>query len=170
MHRVSDVIGRAVVSSEGGERIGQVSDVLLDPASHCAVGLVLAGGMFRSEHVLPYGHVQTLGRDAVIARGVDGLLDPDAWRRQATGALRSSTLTHKRVLTTAGRHLGEIDDVYVNDQTGAIEGYDVRASTLGGLSHKRSRLPQADGITIGTDAVLVPEELAVPDGDSSHQR
>lgn len=170
MQKVSEVIGRAVVSSEGGERIGRVSDVLLDPGSRRVVGLVLAGGVFKSEHVLRYADVQTLGRDAVIARGSDGVLDAEAWRLQGVEALRASTLTHKRVLTTGGRHLGEIDEVFVDDQTGAVEAFEVRGSMLGGLRHTRSRLARGDGITIGTDAVLVPEELAAPEGATSRQR
>jgi uncharacterized protein YrrD len=170
MQKVSDVIGRSVVSSEGGERIGRVSDVLLDPGSHRVVGLVLSGGVFKSEQVLRYADVQTLGRDAVIARGSEGVLDAEEWRRQGVEAFRSSTLTHKRVLTTGGRDLGEIDEVYLDDQSGAVEAFDVRDSTLGGLRHTRSRLTRGAGITIGADAVLVPEEIAAPEGDTSRQR
>jgi uncharacterized protein YrrD len=169
MQKLSHVVGRPVVASETGERVGHVADVLLDPGSHQIIGLVMAGGVFAAEHVLPYGDVQTLGKDAVIARAGRGLLDPGEWHRQGTAATRSSALRHRRVLTTSGRQLGEIDDVYVDETTGRVEGIEIRGSSFRGLLHTHSRLPHGDGLTIGADAVLVPDELATA-GDARSPR
>ena len=69
MQKVSE-IGRTVVSSEDGERIGRVSDLLLDPGSHQVVGLVLAG-----------------------------VPDADAWHREGIDAFRFTTLIAARAPT-----------------------------------------------------------------------
>ncbi len=156
MQRVSELIGKPIVSAESGERIGKVTDVLLDPQTQHVVGIVVGGGVFASEHVLPYGDVQTLGRDAVIARTGAGVVGPKEWRQYTVDATRSSTLKHRRVLTTSGRALGEVHDILLNDG-GMVESFEVSG---GGLMPRRSILPSVKGLTIGSDAVLVPDETA----------
>ena len=160
MQKASDVVGRAIVSSETGERIGRVADLLIDAGVARVLGLVIGGGVLKSEQVLPYTDVHTLGGDAVVARTATGVLNPQQWREQGSEGTRSSTLKHRRVLTTTGRALGEIDDVYVDEATGTIEGFELVGSAFAGLVQRRSMLPQGSGITIGADAVLVPDELA----------
>ena len=81
MHRVSELVGRAIVAAESGERIGTVSDVLLDPASQRVLGLVIAGGLLSSEHVLPISDVQTLGTDTVVARSATAVVGPNRLAR-----------------------------------------------------------------------------------------
>ena len=45
MTKISDIVGKAIISAETGEDLGKVADVLLDPASSQAVGLVISGGI-----------------------------------------------------------------------------------------------------------------------------
>jgi uncharacterized protein YrrD len=153
MQKVSELVGKPIVSAETGERIGKVSDVLLDPEIRRVLGLVVGGGLFTAEHVLLSLDVQTFGKDAVIARSVTRIVGPKEWHKQAVEATRSSTLKHKRVLTTSGRALGEVHDVLLDDG-GTVEAFEV----AGGLMHRRSIVPQAVGVTVGVDAVLVPDE------------
>jgi uncharacterized protein YrrD len=68
MRKVSALVGQPIVSAASGERIGKVSDVLLDAETRHVVGRVVRGGLFTSEQVLPYEDVQSPGEDAVIAR------------------------------------------------------------------------------------------------------
>lgn len=159
MQKVSELIGKPIVSAENGERLGKVSDVLVDAHSQHVVGLVVATGLLSSEHVLPYADVQTLGTDAVVARSGSGVVGPKEWHQQAVETVRTSTLKHKRVLTTTGRALGDVRDVLL-DEAGEVEGFEVGGSRFGGLLRRRSRVPQARSVTIGADAVLVPDESA----------
>jgi len=78
--RVSDLLGKAVVSASSGERLGTVSDVLLDEVDHHMVGLVVRRGMMKTEHVLPSSAVQTFGRDTVVSRTGDALVSAKEWR------------------------------------------------------------------------------------------
>jgi uncharacterized protein YrrD len=159
MPRVSELIGRTVISGDSGERIGTVSDVLLDPQSLRVLGLVMGGGLFRSEHVLPYTDVQTLGKDAIVARSAAGVVDPRQWHQRGSDSTRTSALKHRQVLTTSGRALGQIHDVML-DEGGAVDAFELAGSTLSGLMGRRPIVPQVGGITIGIDAVLVPDEAA----------
>jgi uncharacterized protein YrrD len=157
MHKVSELVGKPIVSAENGERIGKVSDVLLDPQSQHVLALVIAGGLLHSEHVLLYTDVQTLGTDAVVARSGTGVVGAKEWRQLAVETTRTSMLKHKRVLTTSGRAVGEIRDVVLDDD-GGVEAFELGGSALAGLLRRRSTLPHAEGVMIGADAVLVPDE------------
>jgi uncharacterized protein YrrD len=159
MPKVSGLVGKSIVSADTGERIGTVSDVLLDPQALRVLGLVVAGGVLRSEQVLPYTDVQTLGTDVVLARSGSGVVDRKEWHQQAIETIRTSTLQHMHVLTTSGRALGKIRDVVLDD-AGGVEAFEIAGSRLAGLLPTRSTLPQADGVTIGADAVLVSDETA----------
>jgi len=79
--RVSELFGKVVVSASNGEKLGTVSDVLLDDTDHHMVGLVVRrGGLMKSEHVLPSDAVQTFGRDTVVSRTAADLVSAKEWR------------------------------------------------------------------------------------------
>jgi uncharacterized protein YrrD len=166
MHRVSELVGKPIVSAASGERVGRVSDILLDRGSCRTVGLVLAGGLMSSEHVLPYGDIQVVGKDAIVARTGDGLMGPKEWRAQGLETERSSSLRNKRVLTSTGRQLGAVNDIYFDEATGVVEALEISGPKMGGLMQRKSVLPQSAGLTIGPDAIVVPEGT-VPETEGS---
>lgn len=159
MQRVSEIVGKPIVSAATGEKAGDIADVLIDPTATHLVGLVVGGGLLGSEHVLPYRDVQAVGKDAVVARTTDGLLDASEWRDQHIAASRSSALRNRRVITSTGRELGTVKDLRMDERTGAVEGYEVATGGLPGASRRRF-VPQAGGVTIGPDAVVVSEHVA----------
>jgi uncharacterized protein YrrD len=77
--RATDLIGKPVVSADGGEKLGTVSDLLLDDQATHLVGLVVKRGMLHGEDVLPASAVQTLGRDAIVSRSNE-LVSAKEWR------------------------------------------------------------------------------------------
>jgi sporulation protein YlmC with PRC-barrel domain len=83
--RATELIGKGVVSADTGERLGTVSDILLDESDHRLVGLVVRrGGLMKSEHVLPSAAVQTYGRDTVVSRTGHDLVAAKDWQRLQT--------------------------------------------------------------------------------------
>jgi uncharacterized protein YrrD len=159
MWKVSQLIGKSIVSGSNGERLGKVADVLLDADSHRVVGLVVAGGVLSSEHVLPYAQVQTLGTDAVIAQSATGLITAKEWHAQPVVATRTSALTKKRVLTTSGRAVGDVRDILL-DENGMVDALEVSGA---GLFRRRSTVSSSPGLTIGSDAVLIPDDIPEPE-------
>ena len=77
--RATDLIGKPVVSADGGEKLGTVADLLLDDQANQLVGLVIKRGMLHGEEVLPAAAVQTLGRDAIVSRSNE-LVPAKEWR------------------------------------------------------------------------------------------
>lgn len=169
MHRVSEIIGKPIVSAETGDRLGSVSDALLGDGGVNVVALIIRGGLLEKEHVLPFHDIQTLGGDTVLARTVAGISSPQEWRRSGVKATRSSRLRGKPVVTVGGQRLGEVSDLLVNDETGAFDGVEVADSRLGGLHTKRAILHASEEIRIGPDAVVVPDN-AIANATGSDDR
>ena len=79
--RSSDLIGKPVVSSDNGQKLGTVADVLVDDRDRRVVGLVLRHGWRNIEDVLPADSVQTLGADAIVSRSSD-LIGAKEWHER----------------------------------------------------------------------------------------
>jgi uncharacterized protein YrrD len=80
--RASQLMGKSVVSADTGEKLGAVSDVLLDDTDQRQVGLVVRRGLMKSESVLPASAVQTFGRDAVVSRTGQDLVSAKEWQQR----------------------------------------------------------------------------------------
>lgn len=122
------------------------------------VGVIVEGGLLTSEQVLPYADVQVMGGDAVIAKSRQQIVGAREWRAGDSDAARAKTYNNKRVITTAGRELGTVRDVYVNENTGVVEAYAVAGPGFTRLVQRRSILPQSADVTVGPDALIVSED------------
>lgn len=92
--RATHLIGKPVVSAATGERLGTVSDLLLDDAGTSLVGLVLSHGWLKGEHVLPAESLQTLGTDAIVSRGNETVAAKD-WQERQRAAVREAAPLHE---------------------------------------------------------------------------
>lgn len=160
MRRVSEYVGKPIVSADSGEKVGTVADVLVDAHAGRIIGLVIGGGILKSEHVLPYADVQAMGNDAVVARSREHVMSAREWHESANDAARSSTFKNKRVITATGRELGAVRDLYINEQTGVVEAYDVAGPAFIRLVERRNVLPQSGAVAVGPDALVVSEDAA----------
>jgi uncharacterized protein YrrD len=124
-------------------------------ASVC-VAIVLAGGILKSEHVLPFSEVRLLGEDTVIALSATALVSPKQWGQSGITAERLSKTSKKQIVTTGGHTLGAVGDVYV-EASGKVASYDVETRGLGGLV-KRHAMLSSDGVTVGPNALVVSEQ------------
>ena len=160
MHRVSDIVGKPIISAETGDKLGSVTDGLIDNERNQLVGLVIGGGVFGKEHVLPYADVQTIGGDTVLARGGSGVMSGKQWRGEDHGSTRSGTLKGRPVVTTGGQKIGVVGDILIDEGTGRLDCLEIATPDFGGLVTRRSLLPFAGELRIGRDAVVVPDNAA----------
>jgi sporulation protein YlmC with PRC-barrel domain len=155
MKRVTEIVGKKVVTTENGERLGRVNDVLLDTASARLVGLVVSRHWFTDEEVLPFARVQTFGPAAVLVDSASSLVGAEAWDRRKLGAIRCSRLNGKEVVTATGSRLGILTDLVIDERTGCVNEVEVGDNATGMLK-QWSRIPCSQDVRIGRDAVVVP--------------
>lgn len=172
MIRARTLHGRSVVDLEAAEKLGAIEDVLLDPEGGRVAGFVVgegrAPGAGGKRWVLPAGAVYALGKDAVTIQGGAGR-ETDVGDE---GALpRLSKLIGHKMITEGGTVLGAIEDVLLDDQSGAIAAYAFQrdagpASGLGALlggnkPQQLEYLRAGRGIRVGKDLIIVPDDAEV---------
>ncbi len=146
----------AVVEEHTGKQLGVVRDLYFD-ASWRLQGLIIENkGLFRRAKCIAMEEVTTLGEDAIMVR------QPVNFRELPNGAYTlyngQNKLTGKDVMTTAGNGLGQIQDVYFVEEMGTLIGCELSEGILSDLRQGRKIYPWSDQVTIGEDAILVPEQ------------
>lgn len=158
--RVSEIIGKPIVSGDKGERYGQVRDLLVDAQGTRIVGLVVGQGLFSAEHVLRYTDVKAFGADVIVTGTGARMIGAREWHARGIDTPRSSALQHRRVITDRGRYLGSVKDMFLDDETGEIEAYDIAGSAFAGLIERRDVLPHTQDVVVGPAAIVVPDVAA----------
>ena len=153
------MIGKVVIHQSSGRRLGQVSDLLLDPTGRRVEALVLGRGILQGRAcAVPVASIAGMGPDAVLVD--DDPVDPDA--APGKGNQRWSEmrrLSGKPVLTRTGTELGVLDDVLFDEASGNVTGYRLSGGFVADLLDGRQTLAPT-GLTVGDEALLadgVPE-------------
>lgn len=161
MYKGSDVIGKSVVTYDTGERGERVRDLLFDQDSNQLLGfLVNEGGWFSSAQVIMLKDVQALGPNAVVIPSESVITKSKEAPEIEQIRQRNNVLKGTRIMTTDGRDLGTMVDLYFNEATGAVEGYEVSGGVFADLYSGRSFVPAPETLHIGEDIAFVPPEIA----------
>ena len=154
---IGGLAGMPVLSLSSGNKLGSVSDVRLDPVNGRLVGLTLDGP---GDLELPYEHIHSFGRDAVMAVSDDSLVcTPES--ADSRGRLAKDVIGAK-VVMESGEVLGEIVDVRVTLKPPPTALYELRRSMLDRLLGRTFYIPASIGYALSDDAarLVVPDRTA----------
>jgi len=161
MRKGTDLIGKPVIAFDTGEKIETVSDLIFDQQNNQLLGfLVDEGGWFSEAKVLPLQSVQSIGPDAILIPSKTGVVDAARVPVMQRILERNNILKGTQIMTTDGRDLGKLADLYFDEQSGRIEGYDVSGGIFADAYSGRSFVPATHTFHIGEDAAFVPPEVA----------
>jgi uncharacterized protein YrrD len=163
--KASEIIGRAVAIREGGQHVGKVRDLVIDQYGKQVLGFVISEGMFKSTRVAPWGGVQTIGPDSVIL-GTTGAVVKAVDVPDIKSILdKNLRIRGVKLQTTAGKDLGEIDDLEFDDRTGAVLGYQLSGGLFADAFGGHSFLPTPMSIELGKDLAFVGPEAEATIGE-----
>ena len=157
--RISEVLGKSIISADTGENVGRVDEILLDSARHQIVGILVTAGVLSRQQVLPFDEVQTVGADAVIVKTVTTMRDAKEWVREGQPANRWHTVHGKQVVTAQGASIGTIHDVVV-DQRGHLTALDIAVGRHGTRHLRPTLVHGIDQIELTNEVVVVPDSVA----------
>lgn len=161
MLKGSDIIGLPVVTFDSGEKIEKVTDVVFDHSAGQVIAfLVDEGGWFSSARVVPFEALQTVGPDAVIVPARSAVVEAGRLPAVAQILERDNVLKGTKIMTTDGRDLGSMRDLYFDQETGRVEGFEVSGGLFADAYEGRSFVPAPQTITIGEDVAFVPPDTA----------
>ncbi|HEY9693045.1 MAG TPA: PRC-barrel domain-containing protein [Oculatellaceae cyanobacterium] len=159
MLKGSDIIGKPIITYDTGKQIEKVADVIFDHNSNYILAfLVSDSGWFNAAKVIPIEDVHAIGPDAVIAKWKFAVVAAKKIREVKKILERNNVLKDTRVMTTDGRFLGTMIDLYFDERNGQIEGYEVEGGMFAHPETGHSFVPAPQTIRIGVDVAFVPPE------------
>jgi uncharacterized protein YrrD len=153
--KASEVLGRGAVIREGGRKAGKVKDVIIDPTGKQVLGFVVRERPLKQARVALWGGLQTIGPDNLVFDAATSIIKADGAPEVRTVVRSKLKLKGRKLQTTAGKDLGEIDDVLFDETSGAVLGYELS----GRLFASHQFLPTPPAMEIGKDIVFVAPEV-----------
>jgi uncharacterized protein YrrD len=161
MRKALDVVGLPIVCLETGEEIGNVRDILCDREWR-VLGVVLhEGNWFHPGSYIPSGHIYAVGEDCLTVSGKDAITSLQTLAESDTVGLFTGKmkLKGKSVITTAGEHLGKVEDVYFSSDWEKLVGYEISNGWIADVTAGRKRLSAPQTIVIGDENLIVPDTI-----------
>jgi uncharacterized protein YrrD len=155
--KASEILGRAAVIREGGQKAGKVRDLVIDPTGRQVLGFVLTEGVFIKTQVAGWAGMQTIGEDNIVFNATTDVVKPAGAPEIKTVMDSKLKFKGRKLQTTSGKDLGEIDDLQFDERTGAVLGYELS----GGLFSGHHFLPTPPAMEVGKDIVFVAPEIEV---------
>ncbi|MBW4595968.1 MAG: PRC-barrel domain-containing protein [Brasilonema angustatum HA4187-MV1] len=161
MRKGSDVIGKAVVTYDTGKKIERIRDLIFDQKRNQLLGfLVEEKGLFRDAKVVPLEQVQAIGLDAIVVHSKQSVVRADHIPVIKEILHHNNVLIGTRILTTTGLDLGGLVDLFFDEHSGLVEGYEVSGGVFADAYSGRSFVPAPETLKIGDDVAFVPHETA----------
>lgn len=161
MRKGSDVIGKPIIAYDTGERFSRVKDLIFDQDSNRLLAFMLEeSGMFNSARVLLVEDVQAIGADAVIAPSAKCVVKAKQIAEVRQILERNNVLKGTYIMTVDGRNLGQMVDLYFDEKTGLIDGYEVSGGMFSDAYSGRSFVPAPRTLKIGEHVAFVPSDVA----------
>ncbi len=150
MRRAKDVVGLPVITRDNGTKVGKVEDLVLDRGSARVLGLVVdEAGWFSAARVVAWPSLLVVGLDAVIIDQESSVKKASDVPDMSEVLDRSYVLKGLELQTTQGQKLGKIEEVYIDQTTGAVVGFELS----GGRG--RSFMPTPPSLQTGQDVAFV---------------
>lgn len=161
MRKGSDVIDKVVVTYDNGKKIERIIDLIFDQKHNQLLGfLVEEKGLFRGAKVIPLEEVQAIGLDAIVVNSKESVVKVHRLPAIKEILHQNIVLKGTRILTTEGLDLGALVDLFFDEHSGLVEGYEVSGGVFADAYSGRSFVPAPETLTIGYDVTFVPPETA----------
>jgi uncharacterized protein YrrD len=161
MRKGKSVIGKDILSLEDGTHLESVRDLIVDADGQRLVAIVVEeSGLMSPARVIPIGEVTSFGKDAVVVRGSGSIVPTNQDETLRAIVEQKEKILGKQVYTVQGDDQGKIADIYFDEPTGTVTGYEVSGGLLGDVAKGTSFLSTDDITSIGNDVIYVQPETA----------
>lgn len=152
------VTGISVVSIGTGERLGSISEILLDPTAERISAFAIdtgGGGMLSSQsggtQWIDAGDVRAIGPDAMTVEDSSVLHEPAS----DGDTTPLSVLSGQKVVTEGGTFVGQVASVEIDENGMDVTGLDVSP----GFFKSNRVVPRTDVLTVGEEMVIVSDSV-----------
>ncbi len=157
MRKGKSLMGLSVVGQQDGKKLGTVKDLLFDHESDQLLAFVLAEqdlfGLM-SAVIVPWREVRNIAGDVVMVANENSplkLKDDPQMREMAN---RETVLSGTEVLSQEGKQIGTLADMFIDETSGRVVGYEVSGGFIADTLRGKKFLPAPPGLSIGQDAAI----------------
>ncbi len=163
MRKAQTLVGLNIVSQSDGVALGKARDLIFDHDANELIAIVLAEkelfGFIQSQ-VVPWREVVSVGPHAIIVQSAASKIKAGDDERISEVAQRQTSLAGTRIMTTDGQMLGTMADVFIDEGSGHVVGYEVSGGFMSDTLRGKRFMPAVDSVQIGKDVAFVPPEAA----------
>ncbi|MDZ7994374.1 MAG: PRC-barrel domain-containing protein [Nostoc sp. EfeVER01] len=161
MLKGTDILDKVVVTYDTGKKIVRIIDLIVDRERNQLLGFLVAEkGLFRDAKVIPLQEVQAIGSDAIVVKSKKSVVKAHRVPVIKEILHQNIVLKKKKILTTEGLYLGGLVDLFFDEHSGLVEGYEVSGGVFADAYSGRSFVPASETLKIGDDVAFVPPEIA----------
>ncbi len=161
MRKGTDIIGKDVVALNSGAKLNSINDLVFDQDANQVLGFVVdEGGWSSNAKVIPLQAIHSIGPDALIVADASAIVDAGRIPEIYAILERDNVLNGTTLMTTDGRDLGQLTDLFFAEDSGEVEGYETSGGIFDDLSTGRAFIPAQRTLQIGDATAFVPPEVA----------
>jgi uncharacterized protein YrrD len=148
--------GRAVVSIQNGQKIGSVSDIIVDADKLQVAALVLSKGTLfdRETSIIPAEEVQVWGQDVILVRQHDVIDDTGKIPEGKRWLYADENLRGRYIVSVDGKRIGQIEDISIST-AGKLLGYQLSQVFIEGPLAESKRIDVGSTHSLGEDVLIV---------------
>lgn len=158
MKKTDEFIGSSIISISEGIEIGKIRGFILNDAKGSIDYILVDGGLqMINTKIIPTSSIISIGEDALTINDGQAVSDITSVPEAIELLQKNITIRGSRVLTKNGRLLGEIGDIYIdeNDNCNIIA-----LEYIGNTNIKRTQIiPRNCVITFGKKMVIVTDDV-----------
>ena len=158
MKKSKEIIGLPIISISDGTEVGKVKTVIINAEKGAIDYVVVDSGIqILSAKVIPTEYVLGIGEYALTIENEDAINDISKIPAAIDLLQKNIQVKGTKVLTKKGRLIGEIGDIYVDEEANcSIIGLEYIAD----ITHKNIKIiPRDSIITFGKNLVVVKEDV-----------
>lgn len=151
-----DITGKSLISAHGGEKLGEVSNILIDPDTLRVSALVISqGNIFnREDLIFPADDVQVWGKDVILIKQSGAGRREEEFPGREKWLNVSDDIKGRYVVSMDGTRIGQVNDVVIGPD-GRILGYDLSQVFVEGPLAESKRIPVDATHSLGKDVLIV---------------
>ena len=143
--------------------LGHVLDLVFDhDADECLGILLREQSMFNAAQVVPWSDIRVIGKDAVMVESEHSVMAPGDDARLRAVMERDTHLSGTKLLTETGDELGSFADVYLDENTGRVIGYETSGGLVSDAMSGKRYIPaeKTGDLHVGDDVLMVAPQTA----------
>lgn len=163
MRKGHSITGLQVLALDNAADLGHVLDLVFDHDANECLGLVLREqSMFHAAQVVPWSDIRSIGKNAVMIESEHSMMAPGDDARFRAVMERDTHLSGTKLMTEKGDELGSFADIYLDETTGRVVGYETSGGLISDTMSGKRYIPaeKTGDLHVGDDVLLVAPQTA----------